>query len=505
MSGAPSVITVSLQGEAETIRLGEDLALALRAGDCLALHGDLGAGKSTLARAFIRAMANDPWLEVPSPTFTIIQTYDLRIPVAHLDLYRLSDVSEIDELGIDEMLTDGICLVEWPDIAGDELPPASTITLRLEHSGEDRTATIEASEKQAARISRVLAIRRFLAKAGYPEAKRRFLSGDASSRAYETVEVHDRSAMLLMDWPPSARGAIVQDGKTYAEIAHIAQNANSFVAISAYLRSNDFSAPEVLSVDFNQGILLIEDLGRQGVLDDEGRPISDRYIESVRCLARLHELGVPPAMQITADEQYDVPVFDAQAMKIEVSLLVEWYLPFKRGAPVRDDEKREYFAIWDGLIASLKDCETGLLLRDFHSPNIIWQPEEQSHRKVGLIDFQDAMVGPTAYDLASIIQDARVTIEPSLADTLKAEYLGLRAGHPGFNEAGFLSAFAIMSAQRNCKLAGIWVRLMQRDGKPGYMKHMPRTLTYLRSALEHDSLAPLKGWCVKAGVDFDQN
>lgn len=157
-------ITISLEGEKDTIRLGEDLALALKAGDCLALIGDLGAGKSTLARAFIRAMADEPDLEVPSPTFTIIQTYSARIPVAHLDLYRLSDVSELDELGIDEMLEDGICLIEWPDIAAEVLPPEQTITLTLTNSGEGRLAVIEAPAKLKARLERVFAIREFLAK-----------------------------------------------------------------------------------------------------------------------------------------------------------------------------------------------------------------------------------------------------------------------------------------------------------------------------------------------------
>jgi aminoglycoside/choline kinase family phosphotransferase len=403
------------------------------------------------------------------------------------------------------MLTDGICLVEWPEIAGDALPPASTITLRLEHSGDGRTAIIEAPAKQTARINRVLAIRDFLTKVGYADAKRRFLSGDASSRAYETIIADNETQMLLMDWPPSSKGAIVQNGKTYAEIAHIAQDANSFVAISGYLRDKDFVAPDVLAADVRQGILLIEDLGRDGVLDATGAPISERYLDSLRCLARLHDLGVPPSIKLAADQQYRVPAFDPEAMKIEVSLLVEWYLPFKRGSAVSDSEKREYFAIWDTLIADLEGCETGLLLRDFHSPNIIWQEkEEPAYRKVGLIDFQDAMIGPTAYDVASLIQDARVTIPTDLADTLMQQYLGLRASHPGFDASRFRSAFAIMSAQRNCKLAGIWVRLMQRDGKPGYMKHMPRTMAYLRSALEHDSLSTLREWCVSAGMDLDQ-
>ncbi|MDH7808882.1 MULTISPECIES: tRNA (adenosine(37)-N6)-threonylcarbamoyltransferase complex ATPase subunit type 1 TsaE [unclassified Rhizobium] len=494
-------ITLSLDGEKDTIRLGEDLALALGAGDCLGLIGDLGAGKSTLARAFIRAMADAPDLEVPSPTFTIIQTYPTRIPVAHLDLYRLSDVSELDELGIDEMLEDGICLIEWPDIAAEILPPNQTISLRLEHSGKGRLAVIDAPAKQRARLERVFAIRDFLAKNGKGDATRHFLSGDASTRAYETIST-DGPDLILMDWRRPLRGAIVADGKTYAEIAHLAQDARSFVAIGNYLRNSGFCAPEILAADTDQGILLLEDLGRDGVLAPDGTPIEERYLQSVACLAGLHQAPRPDLLPVGDSSTYKVPPFDRQAMKIEVSLLVEWYLPHKRGKPLTDSEKSDYYALWDRLIDTLADCETGLLLRDFHSPNIIWQEHNAGIRQVGLIDFQDAMIGPTAYDLASIVQDARVTISPELQERLLSHYLDIRRDEPSFDEASFLKAFAIMSAQRNCKLAGIWVRLLERDGKPGYMKHMPRTFRYLSAALSHPELAPLKDWCVHMGMEF---
>ncbi len=163
-------------------------------------------------------------------------------------------------------------------------------------------------------------------------------------------------------------------------------------------------------------------------------------------------------------------------------------------------EREEYLAIWDALIDELASAEKNLLLRDFHSPNIIWREAKAGIQKIGIIDFQDAMIGPTAYDLASIAQDARVTIEPGLFKQLMNDYLALRRAQGGFDEAGFMKSWAIMSAQRNCKLAGLWVRLMQRDGKPGYMKHMPRTLSYLKLALEHDALAPLRDWCARAGI-----
>ncbi|PDT06457.1 tRNA (adenosine(37)-N6)-threonylcarbamoyltransferase complex ATPase subunit type 1 TsaE [Rhizobium chutanense] len=492
-------ISVFLKDEAATIRFGEDLALALKAGDCLALSGDLGAGKSSLARAILRAMADDDGLEVPSPTFTLVQSYDLRIPISHFDLYRLGDPSELTELGFDEALENGICLVEWPEMAEGELP-VERITLGLEHEGSGRRATIKASDPQASRIRRVLAIRAFLDEAGYPAVKRRFLTGDASLRAYEAIYPDAAPRKILMDWRPHPEGPPVHDGKPYPKVAHLAQNAYPFVAIADALRERGFAAPEIYKVDYIKGILLIEDLGTEGVLDDDGRPIAERYRQSVACLAHLHSMQIPQDILVSPTHTHHIPDFDRTAMKMEVQLVLDWHIAWKRGTAPTDAERAEYLAIWDHLIDELQSAETNLLLRDFHSPNIIWREQENGIGKVGLIDFQDAMIGPTAYDLASIVQDARVTIEPDLFRQLMDDYLSLRRAQGSFDEAGFMKTWAIMSAQRNCKLAGLWVRLLQRDGKPGYLKHMPRTLAYLRVALEHEALAPLRDWCARAGI-----
>jgi len=497
-------ITIALPDEASTQQLGEDLALALRPGDCLALSGDLGAGKSTLARALLRAVADDEELEVPSPTFTLVQTYDLRIPVSHFDLYRLADPSELDELGLEEALAGGICLVEWPEMAAELLPP-DQITVRLEHEELGRRASLTGPEKALKRIRRSLAIRQTLDQWHYQGAQRHYLTGDASIRAYETLMTAKGDRIILMDWPRQPEGPPVLDGKPYPKVAHLAEDAYSFVAIAQFLRELGLAAPEVIQVDYEQGIVLLENLGNEGVLDGEGRPIAERYRESVVCLAYLH--GHPMRQDLTLDDGYvhHTPDFDATAMKMEVSLLVDWYLPWKRGMKPAAEERRAYLSIWDNLIEELSSSEKNLLLRDFHSPNIIWRPDEAGVRRVGLIDFQDAMIGPTAYDLASLVQDARVDIPQSLGDQMMRDYMALRRSLGPFEEQAFLKAFAIMSAQRNCKLAGLWVRLMQRDAKPAYMKHMPRTLSYLASALRHEALVPLRDWCLQAGIELPES
>jgi tRNA threonylcarbamoyl adenosine modification protein YjeE len=498
-------LTLILAGERDTIEFGEDLALALKPGDCVALSGDLGAGKSTFARALIRAVADDVDLEVPSPTFTLVQSYDeLRIPIAHFDLYRLGDSCELDELGFDEALLSGICLVEWPEMAG-ELLPASRIVMKLEHEGTGRRVTITAPAPALSRIRRVLSIREFLNTRGYAGATRRFLTGDASMRAYESVATATGETLVLMDWPKRPEGPPVLDGKPYPKVAHIAEDAYPFVAISQYLRGIGLTAPEVLEVDYEQGILLLENLGQEGVLDEDGWPIEDRYRESVVCLGYLHSHAMKQDLPIKGGPTHHVPDFDPTAMKMEARLLLDWYLPWKRGEQPSEEERQDYLAIWDGLIGELQSAEKNLLLRDFHSPNIIWQPQQAGVRRVGLIDFQGAMIGPTAYDLASIVQDARVDIPKALADQMMIDYLTLRRSLGSFDEASFLKSWAIMAAQRNCKLVGLWVRLKERDGVPHYLRHMPRTLRHLSTALAHEALAPLRDWCVRAGIDFSES
>jgi len=492
-------LSLFLKDEAATMQLGEDLALSLRTGDCLALAGDLGTGKSTLARALIRTIAGDDGLEVPSPTFTLVQSYDLRIPVFHFDLYRIGHPSELFELGFDEAITEGICLFEWPEKAQD-LMPRDSIWISLEQEGTGRRADISGPATALARISRTLDIRSFLHTHGYAGARRQHLAGDASARSYEKIHHGTGPAVILMDSPQATPGPILQDGKYYQQLAHIAENVVPFVAIASYLRQRGLAVPAVYIADYGSGLLLIEDLGSDSILDEAGQPDVERYEESVLCLAKLHATPLEREISIDAGIVHTIPDFDRTAMQIETQLLIDWYLPWKRGEAATTAERTEYTAIWHGLIDRLSGSEKNLLLRDFHSPNIIWRGDRTGTDRIGIIDFQDAMIGPTAYDVVSLTQDARVTVEPSLRHRLLAAYVSGRERTGEFDRAAFMQDWHIMSAQRNCKLVGLWVRLMQRDGKPTYMKHLPRTFSYLETALEHEALAPLRVWCIQAGI-----
>ena len=283
-------LSIPLAGETDTVRLGEDLALALRRGDLVLLSGDLGAGKTTLARAIVRALADDAELEVPSPTFTLVQTYaDIRLPVSHFDLYRLSEPGELDELGLDEALEEGLVLIEWPERARGHLPEAA-LRVTLSHEGDGRRAALSGTEASMEHLRRSLAARAFLDRNGYCAAARRFLQGDASTRAYETIRMEGALDRILMNAPRRPDGPPVLDGKPYSQIAHLAEWAGPFVAIDRLLRAHGFRAPEIFAADLEDGFLVIEHLGGGGILDREGRPIAERYRAAAELLADVHSV-----------------------------------------------------------------------------------------------------------------------------------------------------------------------------------------------------------------------
>ena len=187
----PGTFSLTLPDEAATAHLMADLALLVGAGDIITLSGDLGAGKTTAARAMIRYLADDEELEVPSPTFTLVQAYDLlSIPLLHADLYRISDASELEEIGLQPFPDATVVLIEWPERAGDALPP-DRIDIAFSHSNElgaeARTVEITGHGKAAAQVERLRSLRQFLEKAGFGEAKRRRMAGEAVSLPADLV------------------------------------------------------------------------------------------------------------------------------------------------------------------------------------------------------------------------------------------------------------------------------------------------------------------------------
>jgi N-acetylmuramate 1-kinase len=481
---------LELENAAATQRLGEDLARALKKGDVLALSGEIGAGKSTLARALIRAMADDAALEVPSPTFTLVQEYAARIPMSHFDLYRLNDSEEARELGLGEAIETGICLIEWPERAG-ALLPQTRIRLELTETETGRTAAISAPPEAMERIARTLAIRAFLLTHGLAAASRRWFQGDASTRAFELVKGRPGPELVLMDHPEKPDLSPVVNGRSYRQTARVTWTVTPFIAVANALREHGFAAPEIISQDRSQGLLLMENLGQGKITDADGKPVASRYCAAAELLAELHVTKIGRELPLGGGETYELPPYDRDALMIEARLMLDWYVPRKLGRAASEAEARRFESLWDGLITQLGDAETGMILRDYHSPNIIWREDRQGRDRIGLVDIQDALYGPLSYDVSSLAQDARVSIPSDLEADIVDSYVRARTAAGGFDEASFRLSYAVTALQRATKILGIFVRLDERDGKPDYVKHLPRIEDYVRRAIRHPALAKL--------------
>lgn len=488
---------IALADEAATARLAEAVGASARAGDVILLAGDLGAGKTAFARALVRSVAEDAALEVPSPTFTLVQTYDAgRLRIAHVDLYRIADPAEIDELGLEEFSRDGLVLVEWPERAGG-LFDLDRLEIHLSvdpDAPEARTARLIGTGSWAGRLDRLVQVRDALRRLGFGDWHRRFLLGDASTRRYECLS-SDGKAAILMDspaMPDPGTGTVV-----YSRVAHLAETVTPFVAMARGLRHYGFSAPEIYAADLDAGVLVTEDLGRQGVLDADGKPIMSRYCAAIDVLAALHGIDLPDEIEAAPGVVHHLPRYDHEAFLIEIALLVEWLVPLVTGAPLPGEAVDAFRALWDDLLFEIADPARGhtWVLRDYHSPNLLWLPRREGIARVGIIDMQDAVLGPAAYDVASLVFDARVDIDDRMWRELYARYVAERQiADPDFDAEGFACEFAILAAQRSTKILGIFARLALRDGKPGYLRHIPRVSGYLDHALSHPVLAGLKLW-----------
>lgn len=495
---SPSTFIVALANETATANLMADLALLIAAGDLITLSGDLGAGKTAAARALIRYLADDPEIEVPSPTFTLAQSYDLApFPLVHADLYRINDASELEEIGLSPLPEGVVTLIEWPERASSALPP-DRIDIALSHrpalGSTARAAEITGHGKAAAQVTRLEALRQFLTGASYIDAKRQRMPGDASTRSYARLTRDDQS-VILMNSPKRPDGPAIYDGKSYSAAVHLAEDVKPFVAIDNGLRERGLSAPTIHHADLEGGFLITEDFGRESFVEGKPpRPIAERYEAAVDTLAALHRDPLPDVLPIAPQITYSIPTFDVDAMLVEITLMLEWYLP-DRGMTPPSTAREEFVTQWRDLLSKTDSLRKTWVLRDFHSPNLIWLAERPETLRVGVLDFQDAVLGPAAYDLVSLLQDARIDVPEQLELTLLTRYIKARqASDNTFNPASFAESYAIMSAQRNTRLLGTFARLNRRDGKPQYLRHQPRIWTYLTRSLAHPVLGGIRGW-----------
>lgn len=315
---------------------------------------------------------------------------------------------------------------------------------------------------------------RFVDRAGWQGAELKPLAGDASFRRYERVFLDGKQA-VLMDAPPEK------------------EDIAPFVKVDSYLEKLGFSAPHIIAEDRENGFLLLEDLGDASYTrllaqcKPEELPALEEelYKAAVEVLAQLHLQNRKEA------EKLDVPPYDHAVLMREASLFSDWYLPAVMGRGEETQQRaNEFKALWEEILAQNPLAGDVAVLRDYHADNLLWLPERAGTKRVGLLDFQDALIGHAAYDLVSLLEDARRDVLPQTVEAALTHYCVLTNA----NSNELKAAYALLGAQRQAKIIGIFVRLGVRDGKLHYTRYLPRVWGHFLHDLRHPALASLRQW-----------
>jgi hypothetical protein len=309
-------------------------------------------------------------------------------------------------------------------------------------------------------------IRAFLTRAGWGGAAREPLPADASFRRYVRLRMDERTAML-MDAPPPQ------------------ENVRPYLVVARRLVSLGYSAPRIFAEDVAHGLLLIEDFGDATYTRELAAGADEQclYEAAIDILIDLHRQ--------TAAWDPEIPRYDDARMLAEAALLVDWYMPAITGRETPPALREGFLALWQSLLPVARRVPETLVLRDYHVDNLMRLSGRGGIAGCGLLDFQDAGIGPVTYDLVSLLEDARRDIAPSLGAAMLKRY---RKAFPALDEQAFAASYAVLGAQRNAKIIGIFTRLSRRDGKPRYLAHIPRVWRLLESDLRHPSLSAMREW-----------
>ncbi len=316
--------------------------------------------------------------------------------------------------------------------------------------------------------SREALITAFLDSAGWAGAAREMLAADASFRSYDRIRLGTRRA-VLMNAPPEH------------------EDITRFIDLARHLRGLGYSAPEPIEADIEAGLLLLEDLGDDTYtrLLAGGADERSLYFLATDLLIDLHR---KPQEQSLFDSL--APYSDRMFLD-EAALLVDWYIPAAHGESLAADARASYGAAWRAVLPRARAVPDTLVLRDYHVDNLMRIAGRDGIAACGLLDFQDAAVGPVSYDFVSLVEDARRDVPQALVGELRRRYLDAL---PHIDGDAFDRSCAVLGAQRHCKVIGIFTRLCVRDGKPDYLDHIPRVWRLLEAALAHPALADVAAW-----------
>ena len=306
---------------------------------------------------------------------------------------------------------------------------------------------------------------------------------------------------MLMDAPAASEAPACPVNATPEERKVLGYNAEArlaganlpaFAGLAQALCERGFSAPRILAADFETGFLLLEDLGDDLIarLVPGKRHEGTLYRQAVDVLAALYRSTFPASVGLDGHD-WPIQAYDSTALMAEADLFLEWFLEKHAGVELDDAARADWAELWQQAFKRLEGCPPGLVLRDFHAENLIYLPEREGEGAIGLLDFQDALFGHPAYDLVSLLEDARRNVDRKLAVPLKARFVE-QAGIA--DPAGFDAAYAVLGAQRNAKILGIFVRLALRDGKERYLELLPRVARHFVGDLQHPALMQLHMW-----------
>ena len=344
-------------------------------------------------------------------------------------------------------------------------------------------------------------IRRFLAEAGLGGVRREPLPGDASTRRYERLHLPTGGTLMLMDAPPSAESRPCHPRATPAERRTAGYNAmarlsagrvDAFAAASGWLRKQGLSAPEVVAADPRLGLAVLEDLGDDlfTLRIEAGADPKELYYAAVEALARLHA-AEPPTLMRAHGAAWPLQDYDELALTTGVDLFVEWWPKLMGGLDLPSDALEEWCELWAPITQRGAQGAAVFTHRDYHAENLIWLADRQGSGRVGLIDFQDAVRAHPAWDLLSLLQDARRDVSPELEATTLAHYFRLR---PPEDMTLFMSDYWSLAALNNARILGIFARLIVRDRKPRYGRFLPRVWANLERDLAEPGMQPLQTW-----------